>query len=178
MTPQQYGPLIGIGIALVVILLRNRAPRTLKPEQMWIMPLILIALISFGIWGSSMAPDAPHTPFGVDAWGILALGLVLGCIAGWWRGKTVTIEKEPDGTLKAQASPIGLILVVLLLVSRTALRPWLESHASGWHLNALAISDAFLLFALGLVVVQRIEMYLRARRVLAGGSDSHVEIAA
>ena len=178
MTPQQYGPLIGITIAVVVILLRNRRPRTLRPQWMWVMPLLVVVAIGFGLWGMSQAPGAPHSPFGIGAWLILLVGLGLGGVAGWWRGKTVTIEKESDGTLKAQASPLGLILVVLLLVSRTALRPWLETHAAGWHLNALAIQDAFMLFAVGLVVVQRLEMFLRARRVLAGGTDSHVEVAA
>ena len=37
---------------------------------------------------------------------------------------------------------------------------------------------AFMLFAEGLIVTQRVEMYIRARRVLAGGTDSHVEVAA
>ena len=176
MTPQQYGPLIGIAVALAVILLRNRRPRTLRPQWMWVAPLLVVLAIGFGLWGMAQTAAA-HTPFGFEAWLILLAGLILGGVAGWWRGKTVTIEKEPDGTLKAQASPLGLILVVLLLVSRSALRPWLETHAAGWHMNALAIQDAFMLFAVGLVVVQRVEMYFRARRVLAGGTDSHVEAA-
>jgi membrane protein CcdC involved in cytochrome C biogenesis len=178
MTPQQYGPLIGVAVALVLIVLRNQRPRTLKPQWMWVAPLLVVTAIGFGIWGMSHAPGMPHTPFGVSGWVILAVGLALGSLAGWWRGKTVTIEKEPDGSLKAQASPIGIVLVVLLLVSRQAIRPWLEAHAAGWHVNALAIQDAFLLFAVGLVVLQRVEMYLRARRVLAGGTDAHVEVAA
>lgn len=118
-----------------------------------------------------------HTPFGPASWAILVLGAVLGAFAGWWRGKTITIEKEPDGSLMAQASPLGLILVVGLLAFRGALRPLIESHAAQWHLNALAVTDAFLIFAMALVVTQRLEMYLRARRVLAGGSDGHVEVA-
>lgn len=43
MTPQQYGPLIGI--AVIVILLRNRQKRTLGPELMWILPSIFIPLM-------------------------------------------------------------------------------------------------------------------------------------
>ena len=177
MTPQQYGPLIGIGVALVIILLRNRRPRTLNVQRMWIAPLLVTALILFGLWGMSQAPGMSHAAFGPGAWAILAVGLLLGAAAGWWRGKTVTIEKTPDGVLKAQASPLGLILVVLLLVSRSALRPWLETHASDWHLDALAVQDAFLLFAVGIVVMQRVEMWIRARRILAGDPDDHVVAA-
>ena len=174
MTPQQYGPLIGIGVALVIILLRNRRPRTLNVKWMWVAPLLITSLIVFGLWGMAQAPGVSHAPFGLDAWAILATGLLLGCAAGWWRGKTVTIQKTADGTLKAQASPLGLILVVLLLVTRSALRPWLQAHATDWPLNALAIQDAFLLFAMGLVVMQRVEMWIRARRILAGDPDGHV----
>lgn len=53
----------------------------------------------------------------------------------------------------------------------------MQSHAASWHLDAAVMPDAFLLFAAGLTVAQRVEMYLRARRVLAGGLDHHVEMA-
>ena len=43
---------------------------------------------------------------------------------------------------------------------------------------ALAVTDAFLVFAMGLIVMQRVEMYIRARRVQAGRLDSHVEVVA
>lgn len=178
MTPQQYIPLISIAVALGIILMRNQKPRTLRPQFMWVMPVIIVLAIGFGIWGMSQAPGMSHAPFDASAWAIIAVGLVLGCVAGWWRGKMVTIEKEPDGSLKAQASPLGIILIVLLLVSRQAVRPWLEAHAAGWHVNALAIQDAFMVFVVGMIVLQRVEMFLRARRVLAGGTDPHVEVAA
>ena len=45
-------------------------------------------------------------------------------------------------------------------------------------LNAMAVTDAFLVFAMGLIVMQRVEMYIRARRIQAGGTDSHVEVVA
>lgn len=178
MTPQQYAPLIAILIVLPLILLRNRRPRRLRPELMWITPVIVLSLISFGLWGMSMAPDAPHDAFDATSWTILAVALILGGAAGWWRGKMMTIEKAADGTLSAQASPLGLILIVALLVSRQAARPWMESQASNWHVNALALQDAFMVFVIGMILVQRLEMFIRARRVQAGGSDSHVETVA
>ncbi|MOA34573.1 hypothetical protein D3C78_1559520 [compost metagenome] len=54
----------------------------------------------------------------------------------------------------------------------------MEANAAAWHLDAVVVTDAFMLFAVGMIVTQRIELYIRARRILAGGSDSHVEIAA
>lgn len=177
MTPQQIGPIVGIGIAVVLIMLRNSKPRPLRVQYMWIAPLIVALAIGLGLWGMSKAPGASHAPFGVDSYAILALGLALGAAAGWWRGKMTTIERAPDGTLSAQASPLGLILIFGLLASRTAMRPWLEAHAGDWHLNALAIQDAFLLFAAAMVIVQRVEMFIRARRIQSGKPDDHVEAA-
>lgn len=185
MTPQQYGPLIGILIAVPLILLRNRQPQILRPQYLWIMPAILAAFIAFALWGMQQAANMPGAPpqlshgaFDTQAWLIVVGGLLLGCAAGWWRGKMVVIQKEHDGTLKAQASPLGLILIVLLLVSRRALEPWLEANAGSWHVNVLAIQDAFLVFVVGMIALQRVEMFIRARRIQAGGTDSHVEATA
>ena len=172
MSPQTMGPLIGIGVALAIILLRNRRKRTLRPHLLWIMPLIVTLAIGMGLWAVNAHPH--FGPWAIVSF-IVALGL--GAFAGWWRGKTITIEKEPDGSLKAQASPLGLILVVGLFAARAGLREVMEANAA-WHLDAVVVTDAFMLFALGLIIAQRVEMYVRARRVLAGGTDSHVEVAA
>ncbi len=173
MTPQTLGPLIGIGVGLTIVLLRNRRKRTLRPHLLWITPLVVTSLIGLGLWANTQ-----HPQFGLYAWIAFAAALVLGAAAGWWRGKTITIEKEPDGSLKAQASPLGLILIIALIAARTGLREVMQANAAAWHLDAVVVTDAFLVFAVGLVVAQRLEMFIRARRVLAGGSDSHVETAA
>lgn len=178
MTPQQYIPFIAVGVALVLILLRNRAPRTLRPQYLWVGPAIIIPLMALAIWGQSKVPGASHAPFAALDWIVLVVSLILGGVAGWWRGKMTTIEKHPDGTLKAQASPIGLILIFALLLGRRALSAFLEPHAAAWGLNATAVADAFLVFVIGTIVVQRVEMFIRARRVQAGGADSHVEATA
>lgn len=173
MSPQTMGPLIGIGVALIIILLRNRRKRTLRPHLLWVTPLLVTAAIGFGLWANTQ-----HPHFGPLAWIAFIAALALGCLAGWQRGKTITIEKEPDGSLKAQASPLGLILVVGLFAARAGLREVMEANAAAWHLDAVVVTDAFMLFAVGMIVTQRIALYIRARRILADGSDSHVEIAA
>ncbi|MFA4899457.1 MAG: CcdC protein domain-containing protein [Brevundimonas sp.] len=178
MPPEKLIPLLMIPIMLVVVLLKNRRKRVLKPPLLWVMPAIVLPLIGLGLWGTAQNPNMAHAPFGPDAWAVLAIGGILGGVAGWYRGKTVTIEKEPDGSLMAQASPLGLILLVVLFAGRSLLRDLIESHAAAWHLNVLAVTDAFLVFAMGLIVMQRVEMYIRARRIQSGGTDSHVEVAA
>jgi hypothetical protein len=175
MSPQQLIPLAVIPVAIVLVLLRNRRKRVLRPHLLWVVPAIVGPLILLGVWGTSRAVGA--APFDAGAWAILLVGGVLGGVAGWWRGKTITIEKEPDGSLRSQASPLGLVLVVALFAFRGVLRPLIESHAAQWRLNALAVTEAFLVFALALIVLQRVEMYIRARRILAGGSDARLEVA-
>ena len=178
MTPQTYIPIIAVGVAVVMMLLRNRSPRTLRPQFLWVVPVVITVAMGFAIWGTSMSPGANHTPFTPLDWLVLAVGLTLGGAAGWWRGKMTTIEKHPDGVLKAQASPIGLILIIGLMAGRRALSAWLEPHAAALGLNSLAVADAFLVFVVGMIVMQRVEMFIRARRVQAGGTDGHVEATA
>lgn len=172
MTPQQIIPLAVIPVVLVLVLLRNRRPRILRPRWMWVVPLLILFGIGSGLYFT------PHAPFGPAAYAAFAGALALGALAGWWRGKTVTIQKTADGTLMAQASPFGLILIVALVAGRTGLRSLMESQAGSWHVDAVVITDAFMLFAVGLVVAQRLEMFIRARQVLAGGADSHMETVA
>lgn len=178
MDPQHYIPLIVIAVTLPLMLLRNRRPRVLHPQRMWIMPVLMCALMALAIWGTWMQPGLAHAPFTPLDWTLLAVGVLLGGAAGWWRGKMTTIEKHADGALKAQASPVGLILIIALLLGRRALSAWLEPHAASLGLSVMAVTDAFLLFVAAMIVMQRVEMYVRARRIQSGGTDAHVETAA
>jgi len=64
------------------------------------------------------------------------------------------------------------------MLGRRDLSAFLEPHAAEWGLNALAITDAFLLFVVGMIVVQRVEMFIRARRIQSGAGDSHLATVA
>lgn len=178
MNREMLVPLIVLAIMIPVVLLRNRAPRVLHPERLWIIPAIVIPLIGLGLWGSQFEPGARLAPFGVLDWSLLVVGLLLGLAFGWQRGRMTTIEKTPDGVLKAQASRLGVMLILLVVVARSALRPWTTAHAADWHVSPLAIGDAFLLFAAGTIVAQRVELFIRARRIRHGGTDPHVEAVA
>lgn len=176
MTPERLIPLLVIPAVLALILMRNRRPRPLNVNLMWITPVIVSLLIGFGLWGMTYA-DPTHRPLALVDYAIMAVGLALGAAFGWQRGRMTTITRRADGGLEAQASPLGLILIVGVLVLRQALRPWVEANADGWHVNPVALQDSFLLFAAGMVVVQRVEMWLRARAIQAGHSDAHLETA-
>jgi len=168
--PQNMSLLIGMAVALTIVLLRNRQARRLRVEMLWVRPVIFTVLV-----GASLVAEPPVlTPLALT---ILAVGLVLGGALGWQRGRLMHIEVDPEThMLRSQASPLGLIFIVVLMVIRFGLRGFLFQYASQWHLPLVAVSDAFLLFILGLFATQGLEMWLRAQRLLtearAGGPTS------
>lgn len=177
MSQEQLIPLIVIAVVVPLVLLRNRRPRTLRPEFLWVSPLIVVLAIGAGLFAINASGKGamPADPLSLL---IIAVGVALGAAFGWQRGRMTTIHKDADGVLKAQASPIGLLIIIAVLVARRALEPWLEAHAADWHVNPLAIIEAFMLFAAAMVVAQRVEMFIRARNIRHGGTDAHVEVEA
>lgn len=165
MTPREILPIAIPLVVLVLILLRSRKPKQLNIRFLWVVPLLVILGIGTGLYFS--ITQAPHAPFGPVAYGGFALALALGAFAGWHRGKAMDIHRDPrSGLLMAKPSLLGVVLIVGLLVVRRGLDAFLMANADAWHLNAIAITDAFMLFAVGLVVAQRVEMFIRGKAIL------------
>ncbi len=148
-------PLLFIGLAI----LRNARSRNLRIERMWIAPsLILLATI--------LMFSQQHMPgplmIGVD---IVALGV--GTTLGWWRARftTITVNSQTHA-LTSQASPVGMLLILAIMAVRQGLRGYATQNASALHVSINDITDAFMLLAAGLVCAQRLEMALRASRLL------------
>ncbi|HEY0052322.1 MAG TPA: CcdC protein domain-containing protein [Caulobacteraceae bacterium] len=172
--------LIPLFIAVPLMLLRNRNARRLHPERLWIIPLLITLLIGSGLYFNAFAETPGRAPVHLDvaAYGIMALGLVLGGLFGWWRGKMTEISRNAAGELYAKASALGIILILAVLVLRRGLNAALASNAAAWHLDAVAITDAFMVFVVGMIIMQRVEMYIRAKRIQAGEPDeATVQIA-
>ena len=148
-------PLLVLGL----ILWRGLRPRTLRVERMWIAPAVI--LLMFGMMLSQMPPPRPT----MVAAGLAALAVGAG--AGWWRGRTTTITVDPQThVLTSKVSPVGVLLLMGLFVARYALRDFAQGHAAWMRLRPAEITEVFLLFAVGLVCAQRLEMWLRASRML------------
>jgi hypothetical protein len=154
--------LIAAPIILVVLFLRMRSlsqTRRLRVEWLWVTPAILIGLTALSF--------APAPPTGSD-WIWLGVALVLGGALGWYRGKMMHIGVDPEThILSTRASAAAMYFIVLLLVARLGLRYVAIDEAQSWHLSPTLISGAFLVFAVGLLGVQRVEMFLRAQRLLS-----------
>ncbi len=163
MTPQDYQTLIPLLVAIPIIgliLWRNAKGRRLRIETMWIFPTIFLAMAGLALWRLG----TPTPTLAV----VLAVSFVLGAGLGWVRGKMMRITIDPEThTLTSQASPAAIIFILALFAIRFGARAFLADEAAALHTNLDAISDVFLVFVIGLLVVARIEMWLRASRLLS-----------
>jgi hypothetical protein len=147
-----------VGLVLIWRLRRMSQARPLRRELLWVTPLLFIALGALVI--------LPQPPAGA-AWAYLAASFIAGGAFGWWRGKLMHIWIDPQTrALTVRASPAGLIFIVAVIAVRFALRGVALGQASSLHLSINLITDVFMAFAVGLMVVQRVEMFLRASRLV------------
>ena len=168
MDPNLLKTILPVVVIVVVLALRFRSMskvRPLNPGTLWIVPLILAALAAATLFMN------PLSAMGLS---IGAAALIFGGLIGWQRGKLIHIlHDQATGKLTQRASPAAMILLVAIIGLRYALRSYFGATpgADGtMSEQALIIADALLLFAVGLVGMTRIEMMIRARRLLAGGS--------
>ena len=164
--PKLLQTILPVVVIVIVMALRFRSmnkARPLNPKTLWIAPVLLIALAAATFYA---------TPLSAVGLSISAVALIVGGLIGWQRGKLIRIDRDPaTGKLTQQASPAALILLVGIIGLRYALRNYfdLTPGADGkMSAQALMITDALLLFAVGLVAMTRIEMMIRARQLMNG----------
>ena len=134
-------------------------PQPLKQNRHWIRPtIILLAGISVLVGAPPPVADVP--------WFLVAAGA--GAVAGWQWGRLMAIHVDPDkGTLMTRGSQAALVVIVLLIAVRVGLRALLAVQGAAWHLDAVLITDGLIVFSAFLFGVRGLEMYLRARKILA-----------
>lgn len=151
-------PLIVIAVVMAVRWKRMSRVRPLRLERLWVLPAIYAVVIGFTF--------SRFPPQGLG-WAFCLVALVLGGALGWQRGKMMRITLDPEThTLGQTSSPAALLFIVLLIVVRSSARGAL-SYAGPTGLDPMAITDVLMALALGLFTTQRVEMYLRGRRMLA-----------
>jgi hypothetical protein len=151
-------PLVVIGIVLVFRFRSMGKARRLRLERLWIVPAVYLAL--------TLTMFAQMTPHGLG-WLWAALSLAAGAALGWQRGRAMHIAIDPEThALNQTSSPLALLLIVGLIAVRMGLRTAADVEGAAWHLDAVLITDCLVAFALGLLSVQRLEMFLRGSRLL------------
>jgi membrane protein CcdC involved in cytochrome C biogenesis len=149
---------ITIGIVAIVMALRFRSMgkmRPLKLGSLWVVPtmyVVVAALMFIGL---------PPTGWVAIA---SAVGLLIGAAVGWQRGKMMHIHVDPEThALNQKASPAAMFFLIALIVVRAGARTVLGQTGG---VSPAMLTDPLIMFAVGMFSVQRVEMYLRAKRLL------------
>ena len=153
-------PFVIIAVVLALRLRSMSRERPLNVGTLWIVPAVYLVI------AGSMLVAMPPAPIG---WAVVALGIVIGAALGWHRGKLIRIERDAQtGELRQRASPLAMLLLLAIIVLKLGARAIFgDTAASHPGSGALLLTDAFVGFALGLLSATRLELYLRARRILA-----------
>lgn len=150
---------IPFAVIAVVMAFRLRSvgrARPLKIERLWIVPALYIVITTVTFW--------THPPVGL-AWLWCLVALAAGIGLGWQRGRMMRITVDPEThAISQRASPAALLLILGLIVVRSAARN--AAQFGGPALDVMTVTDVLIAFALGLLATQRLEMWLRARRLL------------
>lgn len=159
LAPYQLGAVLIPLVVVAMMLLRHARPRRLRVERLWLAPLVFVLMT-----GLILAAQSPPSP---PVIAMEAACLALGGLVGWWRGRLTRVSVDPD-TYEAttKTSPLGMLVVLVLFAMRYGLRSASGFTASQLHISALHLTDTLLVFAAGLVCAQRLEMALRAMRLL------------
>lgn len=166
MSPMQLIIAIGVFALFVVLRLRRYAQaRPLKAEQLWIVPLVF-AVITALIFVQT-PPTMRDTPW-------LAGVALLGAIVGWYRGKMMRIIVDPKThALSQAASPAAMLFILAIFAFRYGLRYMLGEEAQAWGFSLNLLADAPMAFAVAMFALQRLEMFIRARRLLGEARAAH-----
>ncbi|MBV9528351.1 CcdC protein domain-containing protein [Sphingomonas sp.] len=156
--PSPLGSIIPLAIIVLVVALRMRGMSKMRPLKLgtlWIVPALYLAVT---VWMFILLP-----PIG---WVAIAsaVALAVGAAVGWQRGKMMHIHVDPEThALNQKASPAAMIFLIALVIVRNATRALL---GAGSNVSPAMLTDPLIAFALGMFAMTRLEMYLRARRLL------------
>ncbi|RVT89911.1 DUF1453 family protein [Sphingomonas crocodyli] len=132
--------------------------RRLRLETLWIIPTLFIAFACFIF---SQMP-----PVGLG-WLWVAVAGALGGVIGWQRARLIHIGVDPvTHEINQTTSPAALIFIVALIGVRWILRSAVAMGDARWHMGAALVTDIFVGFAIGVLTLYRVELYVRARRLL------------
>jgi membrane protein CcdC involved in cytochrome C biogenesis len=144
-------------LALAVLALRRRRLSrdrrlNLASQWRWVLFFAVITALPFGM-------TQPSQHVWLLAFVTLAIGIVFGCV----RTRAATLYIGQDGELVQRMSSVGMGLLILILCLRPLLR---EAISEGVGIQTLHRDLPLLALAFGSILGARIELTVRARRLL------------
>ena len=159
MTLQTVLPILIPLVIVLALLRRAHTSRRLHVGRLWVTPVLVAASIGSGLY---FLPHPALTPVSLA---VFAAALGLGAMPGVLRARSIVLHHSDEGHLMARTSSFAVLLLGVLIALRYA-----ASHFAmglGRDVATTAV-DASMLFALAMVVCQRIAMWRRARQFSAG----------
>ncbi len=162
---QLYRYVVPVAIFVVIFALRARRMSQMRPlrlEYLWIVPAIYLVIVAGTIFFKppTFAFALPSTGAAIAS----LIALAVGAAVGWQRGRMMQIHVDPDTHALNQKGSPWAILFLLAIIGIKSLAQG-EGRALGF--DVILVTDVALAFALGMFATTRIEMYLRAQRLLA-----------
>ena len=147
-------------VVIVMVVARNLRPRRLRVELLWIRPVILLLFIAGYFY--KFPPKSL-----IDVAG-LVIGFLIGGALGWWRGGFTRIDVDPGtDTAMQQASPLGVLFILALFAVRAGLRFAVVQNSAALPASVESVTGWLLALGIGMWVLFQLEIWLRARRLMA-----------
>ena len=149
---------ITFAIVAIILALRFRRMgrmRPLKLGSLWVVPSIyfVVAVVMF----VELPPTYPVALASI-------VGLLIGAAVGWQRGKMMHIHVDPEThALNQKASPAAIFFLLALIIVRTGARTLLGQSGA---VSPAMLTDPLIAFAVGMFSLTRLEMFIRAKRLL------------
>ncbi|MBN8808545.1 MAG: DUF1453 family protein [Sphingomonas sp.] len=147
-------PIVVIGI---VFSLRARSMMRVRPlrlNQMWIVPAIYLAIV---------VANFVAQPPSAQGWIVAAVALAIGAAIGWQRGRMMQIHVDPDThALSQKGSPLAILFLLAIILVKS----FAQNEGRSLGFDVMLVTDGALALALGTFTMTRVEMYLRAKRML------------
>jgi hypothetical protein len=181
---KDLAPYIAPALALFFILRRSGRPRRVKPNGLWIYPIVITVLAGLAL-SRGQAPS-------LEAYLYFTIALIAGGALGWFTTQHVELTlDDATGTIMSKPTRFGTILTAAVFIARFAIEFVVNggpggappTHAPLKHAGTLLwLADAGLLFVAARMLAQAAHMWLRIRPLIAqhkaaqissNGSESH-----